>query len=90
MKIIVNRRNYLTTNGLALSGLFLPAAPGHTVGTMEPHRVRLSLNENPFGPSRLALSAMQGEFGHLCRYADEKTDVLTPEIVARERVESFN
>jgi len=82
----LNRRDYLIASGLALSGLVLPAVPGNTEGTMHPLSARLSFNENPFGPSRLALAAIQREFGDLCRYADKKADVLTPAIVARENV----
>jgi histidinol-phosphate aminotransferase len=84
--MILSRREYLTASGLALSWLGFPAAPGNTEGLMQPLSARLSLNENPFGPSRLALAAIQSEFGDLCRYAGEKADVLIPAIVAREDI----
>src|SRR2546430_8668204 len=38
--------------------------------------VRLSANENPFGPSPMALKAMTGAFSISCRYPDEHADVL--------------
>ncbi len=38
--------------------------------------VRLSSNENPYGPSRQALKAMSDAFGLACRYPDEHTGVL--------------
>jgi histidinol-phosphate aminotransferase len=38
--------------------------------------VRLSSNENPYGPSPKALNAMSDAFGLACRYPDERADVL--------------
>src|SRR5437763_2385191 len=38
--------------------------------------VRLSANENPYGPSRNALKAMTDSFGLSCRYPDEHNNVL--------------
>lgn len=38
--------------------------------------VRLSSNENPYGPSRQAFKAMSDAFGLACRYPDEQADVL--------------
>lgn len=38
--------------------------------------VRLSANENPYGPSPKALQAMTDSFGLACRYPDEHNDVL--------------
>ena len=38
--------------------------------------VRLSSNENPYGPSPKALKAMNGAFGLSCRYPDEHADEL--------------
>jgi histidinol-phosphate aminotransferase len=81
----LSRRDYLTTSGLALGGLVLPAAQG-AGGHLPSGRTRLSLNENPFGPSQLALAAIQDQVGELCRYVDEKDDALTKAIVARESV----
>lgn len=46
---------------------FLPAGNGI---------VRLSANENPYGPSPKALQAMTDSFGLACRYPDEHNDVL--------------
>ena len=46
---------------------FLPAGNGF---------VRLSANENPYGPSPKALQAMTDSFGLACRYPDEHNDVL--------------
>src|SRR6266567_2628235 len=38
--------------------------------------VRLSANENPYGPSPMALKAMTEAFSIACRYPDEHADVL--------------
>ena len=38
--------------------------------------VRLSANENPYGPSTKALQAMTESFGLACRYPDEHNNVL--------------
>jgi histidinol-phosphate aminotransferase len=38
--------------------------------------VRLSSNENPYGPSPKALKAMNDVFGLACRYPDEHNDFL--------------
>ncbi len=48
--------------------------------------VRLSSNENAFGPSAKAVKAMQGELFNLCRYADPTTSVLKKKIAKQEGV----
>lgn len=82
----LTRRSYLTTTVLALSGLALPAMPVRAQSVAQPVRARLSLNENPFGPSPQALAAITEQFGELSRYVDKPADVLTPAIVAQENV----
>ncbi len=42
--------------------------------------VRLSANENPYGPSAKAHQAMNGSFDLCCRYPDEANDVLIDKI----------
>jgi histidinol-phosphate aminotransferase len=42
--------------------------------------VRLSANENPYGPSAKAHQAMNGSFDVCCRYPDEANDVLIEKI----------
>jgi histidinol-phosphate aminotransferase len=84
--MILTRRTTLATGVLALGGWALSTTRGSAEDGMLPMPARLSLNENPFGPSQHALAAMEGEFGRLCRYADKDADVLTPGIVAREGV----
>ena len=48
-----------------------PAARSTTIGV-----VRLSSNENPYGPSPKALKAMGGVVDLACRYPDEQNDLL--------------
>ncbi|MEP1870932.1 MAG: histidinol-phosphate transaminase [Paraglaciecola sp.] len=48
--------------------------------------VRLSSNENAFGPSAKAVEAMKGELFNLGRYADATTNVLIKKIAAQEGV----
>src|SRR5207249_5680693 len=48
--------------------------PEHATGTAG--IVRLSANENPYGPSLKAHQAMQNSFDVCCRYPDEQNDVL--------------
>lgn len=53
--------------------------------------IRLSSNENPYGPSTLALKAMTDAFGLAWRYPDEHSDILIETIakqngVSREQV----
>src|ERR1700724_4090874 len=82
----VTRRDWLITGGIAPGGLALPAASGGAESVVRPARARLSLNENPLGPSRFALAAIRNQLGEVCRYADDAGDVLTRAIVARESV----
>jgi histidinol-phosphate aminotransferase len=48
-----------------------PAGPAATAGI-----VRLSSNENPYGPSPKALKAMSDAFGLACRYPDDHAELL--------------
>ncbi|MFA3792089.1 histidinol-phosphate transaminase [Aliiglaciecola sp. SL4] len=48
--------------------------------------IRLSSNENAFGPSAKAVEAMQSELFNLGRYADATVDVLKKKIAAQEGV----
>ena len=42
--------------------------------------IRLSSNENPYGPSPRALQAMTDSFGLACRYPDEHAELLIDEL----------
>ena len=51
-------------------------SPAPLAAAMVTGPVRLSSNENPYGPSPKALKAMTDSFGLSCRYPDEYNDVL--------------
>jgi histidinol-phosphate aminotransferase len=49
-------------------------------------RIRLSLNENPFGPAPGVIAAIQREFANLCRYTDAGFGQLVARIAAKEKL----
>jgi histidinol-phosphate aminotransferase len=78
----LSRREWLSIGAAAASGLLPSAAagkPGH-----DP--IRLSLNENPFGPSPLALRAIKTQLTDLSSYAGDEVAELTKTIAAREDI----
>ncbi len=60
--------------------------PGATSSTAGGTIVRLSANENPYGPSPNALKAMTDSFGLACRYPDEYNNVLIDKLARLNRV----
>lgn len=46
------------------------------------------MNENPFGPSPLALQAIKAHFADLSRYSGEEISELTDTIVKREGIQA--
>src|SRR5580704_13891184 len=77
----------LAIGGVGVSRLLHAEARSPTVvpGSAD-HLVRLSLNENPYGPSPAAVAALQREFSNLCRYTGAEYDGLVGVIAAREGV----
>ncbi|HMH02716.1 MAG TPA: aminotransferase class I/II-fold pyridoxal phosphate-dependent enzyme [Candidatus Udaeobacter sp.] len=49
--------------------------------------VRLSANENPYGPSQKTLQAMTDSFGLACRYPDEHNNVLIDKLAKLNNVD---
>ncbi len=78
--ISISRRKFthLLAAGAAAAvvrpAISLANQPEHATGTAG--TVRLSANENPYGPSLKAHQAMQNSFDVCCRYPDEQNDVL--------------
>src|SRR6266498_5388325 len=78
--ISISRRQFTQLLGAgAAAALVRPAfsfakQPEHAPATGDV--VRLSANENPYGPSLKALQAMTDSFGLSCRYPDEHNNVL--------------
>src|SRR6266513_1224877 len=62
---------------LSFGKLTQPSATSSTAGGTI---VRLSANENPYGPSPNALKAMTNSFGLSCRYPDEHNNVLIDKV----------
>src|ERR1700690_3193692 len=60
------------------------AASGSASGPGAAPLARLSLNENPYGPSPAVVTAIQHEFSRLCRYTGEEYDTLVGLIAAKE------
>jgi histidinol-phosphate aminotransferase len=50
------------------------------------HRIRLSLNENPFGPSPKALEAIKADLTDLSRYTGDELDLMTNTIARHENI----
>ena len=86
------RRTLLKTSSLALGwgafrSPFAQALGTSTTVSADAATVRLSFNENPYGPSPSVAVALQGEFGRLCRYADATmAQNLAAQVAAYERV----
>jgi histidinol-phosphate aminotransferase len=92
MPMNLSRRNVLKASGLAFgASLISPRAiladtPVHPVARDIP-LIRLSLNENPYGPSPRVAESIQRELTRLDRYADaDAASQLTEQIAAHERV----
>lgn len=87
-----DRRTWLKSFSLAIGGvgvsrlLHAEARSPSAVPGSGDHLVRLSLNENPYGPSAAAVAALQREFSNLCRYTGAEYDGLVGVIAAREGV----
>jgi histidinol-phosphate aminotransferase len=86
-----NRRTWLKQSGLALAGIALLndniyALPGHSAfnGTAVPPGapIRLSSNENPYGPSPMARKAMAEAVAASNRYPWTNTNLLIDKIAA--------
>ena len=82
--ISISRRQFahLLTAGAAAAlvrpslSLAKPTQPDATSSTAGGAIVRLSANENPYGPAQNALKAMTNSFGLSCRYPDEHNNML--------------
>jgi histidinol-phosphate aminotransferase len=78
--ISISRRRFAHLIGAgAAAAVFRPALSFSAEEISAPASnaiVRLSSNENPYGPSPKALQAMTDAFGIACRYPDEQADSL--------------
>ncbi|WP_249781029.1 aminotransferase class I/II-fold pyridoxal phosphate-dependent enzyme [Bradyrhizobium sp. dw_78] len=78
----LSRREWLTITTAAASGVLRPAM----AGTPRHDPARLSLNENPLGPSPHAVQAIKAHLADLSRYAGNEVAELTQTIATREGV----
>jgi histidinol-phosphate aminotransferase len=94
MTTFASRSSHMTRRtlfgGAALSGLALSSAGtvAAATGVAVPAAglTRLSLNENPFGPSPLAVEAIQNALTEVARYAGDDARALERQIADREGV----
>jgi len=76
----LSRRSFSKMVGVGVvSTAVLPARLSRAAPTAE-NIVRLSSNENPYGPSQAALKAMTDGFSLAWRYPDEHADLLVDEL----------
>src|SRR3982074_1672008 len=78
--ISISRRHFAHLVGLGVATALV--RPQISLAAEPPARsaptgvVRLSSNENPYGPSKKAIQAMNGSYDLCCRYPDEHNDEL--------------
>lgn len=86
----MTRRKLFGAGSVALSGLTSPAigtATSSTLAGLPPAGLtRLALNENPFGPSPLAVDAIRNALPEIARYAGDDARALEQQIADREGV----
>jgi histidinol-phosphate aminotransferase len=80
----MTRRKLFGAGGTLLSGLALPSVA--LTAPAAASRARLSLNENPLGPSPLVAPAIQDALSEIARYPGEDARALEQQIAAHEKV----
>jgi histidinol-phosphate aminotransferase len=91
---LFDRRDWLRLMGLAIGGTVasprLFAESARTAAWVSPASekglVRLSLNENPYGPAPSVLKAVQREFANFCRYTGVEVGHLLASISTKEAI----
>jgi len=87
-----DRRDWLKMIALATGGMVaMPPLEANSTGNAASAAstntlVRLSLNENPYGPAASVLAAVQREFANVCRYSGDEVGRLSNLIAAKENV----
>ena len=76
----LSRRAFAQILGAGAAAAALPVPRLFAVPPMKPTLVRLNANENPYGPSPAAISAMRDAFGMSSRYPDDEADALVADI----------
>ena len=91
----VSRRKFAQLLGISAAAVVVrpaisfakPTQPIATSLTAGGNIVRLSANENPYGPSPKALQAITDSFGLACRYPDEHNNVLIDKLAKLNNVD---
>lgn len=84
---LMTRRNWLGSAGMAAAVASLPTVARAAGGSEANAPIRLSLNENAFGPSPAVARAIAGEATRLNRYVEQAdADALVKQIAALEKV----
>lgn len=78
----MSRREWFSVGAALFGGSF----PGGTIAQMRNNPIRLSLNENPFGPSPSAIQAIKSHLSGLSRYPQDEVDELTETIAVHENI----
>lgn len=93
----MDRRNWLRIAGLTSASAVIPSAIGGMASTdsynpalVDGEIIRLSSNENPYGPSDRVRKAIANSFGSLCRYPASTYRELKVMIAKKHGVESNN
>jgi len=89
----MSRRSWLGSSLVAATSVLLEGcSPSRNLPTVTPNAsgprapIQLALNENPFGPSPLAIRAIEEQLGAVARYTSEEADSLSRQIAALEQV----
>jgi histidinol-phosphate aminotransferase len=87
-----DRREWLQMVGLAVGSsiaprqLFAEMTRSGRLPAAAEKPIRLSLNENPYGPAPSVIAAIQREFANLCRYTADGYGKLVARIAAKEQL----
>ena len=90
--ISISRRDFARLLGAGAAAVLVRPAESFGKQPEHPpingHVVRLSANENAYGPSPKALQAMTDSFGLACRYPDEHNNMLIDKLAKLNKVDS--
>ena len=90
----ISRRGFARLLGTAAVASSLPAVSQAQaqpkIAPAIPKYIRLSSNENPYGPSPAALKAIADSFPIACRYPDDSAEALQAELAKLHGVSTGN
>ena len=77
---MLSRRSFTTLLGGAAASAAIPFPI--LAATPQSTSIRLSANENPYGPPQSAIAAMREAFSLAARYPDDEADALVKDVAA--------